>query len=59
MTKKVKFEVAKILKDIRFNVCVLERDYGIEWTGYLGRVINFVTECIADKYGIEIGLDKE
>lgn len=59
LSKKSKQEVKEILKNIRYEVCTLERDYGIEWEGYMGRIICFITECIADKYSIDLKLRKD
>lgn len=59
MTNKNKKEVTEILKNMRFDICVLERDYGIEYQGYLTNVLKFTIDCIANKYYIDLGLRRE
>ena len=59
MDKITKEEATKILKDIWFNICVLERDYGIEYEGYMTNILKFTIECIANKYSIDLKLRKE
>lgn len=56
--KKNKKEITKILKDVWFNICVLEKDYGVEWEGYMTQILKFTIQCIADKYNIDLGLDE-
>ena len=59
MNRNSEEEVNKILKDIWFNICVLERDYGIEYEGYMTNILKFTIECIANKYNLNLGLRKE
>jgi len=56
MKKKQKEEIQKVLKDIWLNICCLEHDYGVEYTGHMTQILKFVIECIADKYKIDLGL---
>lgn len=42
-----------------FDICVLERDHGIENGGYLTQVLKFTIQCIADKYSVDLELRKE
>lgn len=58
MTNKHKEEVTKILKNMWYDICVLERDYGIEWEGYMTNILKFSIECIANKYKIDLGLEE-
>lgn len=58
MKTKYKKEATEILKDIWFNICVLERDYGIEYNGYMTQILKFVFQCIADKYKIDLELKR-
>lgn len=58
MNKNSEQEIFKILKDIWYNICILERDYGIEYIGYMTNILKFTIQCIADKYGIDLKLDK-
>lgn len=58
MNDKSKKEVQKIIKDIWYNLCILERDYGIEWEGHMIQIVKFTMECIANKYKIDLGLRK-
>ncbi len=51
---KHKKEIKKIIKDIWYNVCILEHDYGIG--EYMLEIVKFVLECIADKYKIDLEL---
>ena len=53
-----KKEAEKLLKDIWFKICILEHDYCIESNGYMTQVLKFTIECIANKWGINLGLDK-
>lgn len=60
MDKKTKQEVTKMLKDIWYDICILERDYGIEYVdGYMTQILKFTLQCIANKYKIDLGLQKE
>lgn len=56
--RKSKQEVTKMLKDIWFDICVLERDYGIEYDGHMTQILKFCIQCIADKYKINLGLNE-
>jgi hypothetical protein len=53
-----KKQVTKLLQDIWYDICILERDYGIEYEGYMTNILKFTIECIANKYEIDLGLDK-
>jgi len=59
MNKKNKKDVTTMLKKIWFDICVLERDYNIEYTGYMTQILKFIIQCIADKYKITLELKKE
>jgi hypothetical protein len=59
MISKYEKEVTKIMKDMWFNINVLEHDYGIEYDGYLTPVLKFTIQCIANKYKIDLGLRKD
>jgi len=56
MSIKSKQEVTKILKDIWYDICILEHDYGIEYKGHMTQILKFTLQCIADKYKIDLGL---
>lgn len=47
-----------LLKRIWYDICILERDYGIEFNGQLFNVTKFTLECVADKWGLDLGLAK-
>lgn len=49
----------KMIKDIWFNICILERDYGVEYNGYMTQILKFTIQCIADKYCIDLKLKED
>mgnify|MGYP000911961240 CR=1 FL=1 len=59
MTTKEKSEITVMLKEIWFKICVLEHDYGIEYDGHMTQIVKFTLQCIANKYDIDLGLNKE
>ncbi len=48
--------IQRIMKNIWFNICTLERDYGIEVDGHMTQILKFTIQCITDKYGIDLEL---
>ncbi len=59
MTNSTKKQIETMVKDMWFNICVLERDYGIEYDGYMTNILKFTLQCIANKYGLDIGIRKD
>jgi len=59
MNEKSKSEITNTLRAIWHDICVLERDYLVEYTGYMTQILKFTMQCIADKYKIDLGLRKD
>ena len=59
MEAKDKKKVYTLMKRIWYNICILERDYGVEYEGHMTQILKFTLQCIANKYEIDLGLMKE
>lgn len=54
-----KQELTSHLKNMWYDICILERDFGVEYDGYMTNILKFTIQCIANKYKINLGLQKE
>jgi len=59
MTIKEKEKITNHMKKIWYDICILEHDYGIEYEGYMTQILKFTMQCIANKYGINLGLSEK
>jgi hypothetical protein len=59
MNNKDKKEITEHMKKMWYDICILERDYAIEYDGYMTQILKFTMQCIANKHHINLGLREE